>query len=89
MKTLSAIIVAILLTDGLKAGNPYRDYLVLKTRNQLSFAMAPVQVESEIQESNIIIKPVPHYQIPTGAVFCRLEDKLTRATKVWIKIGVK
>ena len=89
MKKAITIVVVILLTGGLKAGNPYRDYLVFKTRNQLSFAMAPVPVESETQESNTIIKPMPHYQIPRGAVFCRLEDKLTRATKIWIKIGVK
>lgn len=32
---------------------------------------------------------IPKIETPKGAVFCRLEDKLTKATKVWIKIGVK
>ena len=30
---------------------------------------------------------IPRYQIPKGSVFCRMEDKLNRATKVWIKVG--
>lgn len=30
---------------------------------------------------------IPRYEIPKGSVFCRMEDKLNRATKVWIKIG--
>lgn len=29
------------------------------------------------------------HEIPKGNLFCRMEDKLTRATKVWIKVGVK
>ncbi|MES2619533.1 MAG: hypothetical protein V4615_01690 [Bacteroidota bacterium] len=43
---------------------------------------------SKTVEANLI-RLVPHYEIPKGNVFCRLEDKLTRATKVWIKVGVK
>lgn len=36
-----------------------------------------------------VIKPylIPRYQIPKGSVFCIMEYKLNRATKVWIKVG--
>ena len=32
---------------------------------------------------------IPKFEIPKGAVFCRLEDKLSRSTGLWIKIGLK
>lgn len=34
-------------------------------------------------------KMVPAYTIPKGNVFCIMEDKLTRATGLWIKVGVQ
>lgn len=39
------------------------------------------------QKPQVSITPIPRYQIPKGSVFCRMEDKLNRATKVWIKVG--
>ncbi len=44
---------------------------------------------SQTYTSNYIPLQIPKIETPKGAVFCRLEDKLTKATKVWIKIGVK
>ena len=32
---------------------------------------------------------IPKYSIPKGNVFCIMEDKLTKATGIWIKVGVK
>lgn len=32
---------------------------------------------------------IPHYEIPKGAVFCRMEDYLTRKTKIWMKVGLQ
>lgn len=32
---------------------------------------------------------LPKITTPQGAVFCRMEDFMTRKTKVWVKVGVK
>lgn len=38
-------------------------------------------------------KPSPEFpyshSIPKGNVFCRMEEKLAKSTKIWIKVGVK
>lgn len=39
------------------------------------------------QYSDASMYLIPRYEIPKGSVFCRMEDKLNRATKVWIKVG--
>lgn len=60
-------------------GNPYRAYLL----SQLSLVKTPPR-------ANVYaITPLPKYQLPKGAIFCRMEDKVTRATKVWLKLGVE
>lgn len=91
MKTGIAIVLFTFLTASTKAGSPYRNYLVAKAQSQFyarsNDSSAPV--ERIIQNNTPALTLIPRYQIPMGAVFCRLEDKLTRATKVWIKIGVK
>jgi hypothetical protein len=44
----------------------------------------------QVKDTAIIFKvaQVPHYQIPKGNIFCRMEDYLSRRTGVWIKVGV-
>ena len=67
-----------------QARSPLRTYILLHTLTQRNYEKRqPVTTD---------VKPaytIPHYEIPKGAIFCRMEDKLTKATKVWIKVGVK
>ncbi len=66
------------------AGEGYHFYLLSQT---------VIKHPTKTASNQVTISPakamIPPYQIPKGNVFCRMEDKLTRATKVWIKIGVK
>jgi len=66
------------------AGEGYRYYLLYQT-----FIKHPTKMVSNQTAISPAKAIVPPYQIPKGNIFCRMEDKLTRATKVWIKIGVK
>lgn len=65
----------------LSAGNPYRLFLLLQS----------VSSSKNIEKATIStpLYAIPKYQVPRGAVFCRMEDKLTKATGIWIKIGVR
>ena len=64
------------------AGNAYRMYLL--TKSQQLYKQPQVCI-TQIPNARFI----PAYEIPKGSVFCRMEDKLTRLTGVWFKIGVK
>jgi hypothetical protein len=72
-------IAALLFFKITTAGNPFLLYL---------HAAPPVKKQLT-PNSYLPLYTIPHYQIPKGAVFCRMEDKLTKATGLWIKIGVK
>ena len=65
------------------AGDPYKTYLLSKIYPELKPSV--ILFPSPENRDGCFI---PRYETPKGAVFCRMEDKLTRATKVWIKIGV-
>jgi hypothetical protein len=65
------------------ANNPYRNYLLTR------IIYVHSNRESVDKDSFSPIIAIPKYQIPKGAIFCRMEDKVTRATKVWLKIGVQ
>lgn len=85
MKALGTGLVFLLWSLSVSAGNKYRTYLIEQLANRpfptpISIAKAPVANK---------VYTIPRYQIPAGSVFCRLEDKLTRVTKVWVKIGVQ
>lgn len=71
-----------LLFQTLFAENPYRTYLLAH-----SFSVSRNSVKAPITLPQRYL--IPRYQIPKGAVFCRMEDKLTKATGLWIKIGLK
>lgn len=66
-----------------KAGTPYHNYLLSQAHN------IELSKQTNTQPGNEKSLTIPRYHIPSGSVFCRLEDKLTRATKVWVKIGVQ
>ena len=87
MRTGIILVAFILMAASTEAGTPYRNYLISKMQSQLYLSKA--SKVSSMEQPASKYQSIPHYQIPTGAVFCRLEDRLTRATKVWIKIGVK
>jgi hypothetical protein len=65
------------------AGDPYKTYLLNKIYPELKPSVIP-SPSPENRDCCFI----PRYETPKGAVFCRMEDRLTKATKVWIKIGV-
>lgn len=59
----------------------YTNYCYYKT-TQVVLKMSPKPVYTYAS-----MYFIPRYEIPKGSVFCRMEDKLNRATKVWIKVG--
>lgn len=67
--------------------NSYRTYLLLQGyKTYIAPKPSAINPVSPQLPPNAFI---PRYETPKGAVFCRLEDLLTRKTNVWIKIGVK
>ena len=84
MKPITLLFLFLFLTGASKAGDPYRIYLLTQVNNKLTTAPAITEPTTNTKDLSL-----PRYRIPTGAIFCRLEDKLTKATKVWVKIGVE
>lgn len=72
------------LTTYAQVRSPLRTYILLHTLTQRNYEKRQPET-NEVKSAYAI----PHYEIPKGAIFCRMEDKLTKATKVWIKVGVK
>ena len=85
MKPITLLFLFLFLTGASRAGNPYHTYLLTQLNNKPSPTIAITELTSTTTKD----LSVPRYRIPTGAIFCRLEDKLTKATKVWVKIGVE
>ncbi len=72
----------------LNAGGVYRKFLLYEVYHEAGFTAKPNH------EGAINYRPgpaayIPRFETPRGAIFCRMEDKVTRATKVWLKIGVQ
>ena len=86
MKALISLILFGALSSPSMAGNPYRDYLFSKV-------FGPVkQVEYHAVSNTSSLSAaayIPRFERPKGAVFCRMEDKVTKVTGVWLKIGVE
>lgn len=80
-------LLTILLLWGLSANaserNWYRIYLLSKVESTTRYA------DQYNNRYKISVTPVPRFERPKGAIFCRMEDYLTTKTKVWIKVGVK
>jgi hypothetical protein len=79
---ISSILLLFWFFTGM-ANNPYRNYLLARVTEP------PMSAAYTHQSLATLIAPIPRYQICKGAVFCRMEDKVTRATKVWLKLGVE
>jgi hypothetical protein len=85
MKT--AVVIFFLFTACIvKANNPYQRYLLAKA---LTVRPHSALLQNSVSVAPASISQIPHYQIPKGNVFCRMEDKLTKTTGIWIKVGVK
>ena len=84
MKTLLFVITLTLLSITMKANDAYRNYLLTRVYTPIHPRSNSLQQKEDINNLSI-----PRYKIPIGNVFCRMEDKLTKATKVWICVGVK
>jgi hypothetical protein len=74
------LLVAVFLAH---SGDTYRKFLLSKIAQQKTYS-APHSLQTT--PASCII---PRYEIPKGNIFCRMEDKLTKATGIWIKVGVK
>lgn len=85
MKGFSILVVFLLLNSHINATNPYIRFLVNSTLHN----SVAIKLQHEQTTPAIEVTPIPRYQIPKGAIFCRMEDKLTKATGIWIKVGVK
>jgi hypothetical protein len=85
MKAIATSLFIMLALLSAKANDPYRVFLLQK------ISAAPVKPAAA--DTITLVPPVnctiPHYEIPKGHVFCRMEDKLSRKAKLWIKVGVK
>ncbi|MFN8285175.1 MAG: hypothetical protein U0V74_00380 [Chitinophagales bacterium] len=83
MKGLLTILLCTIILQVFPARNNtlYHRYLLSNIKAQ--------PVSSFTSSTPSIPNLVPRYSIPKGNVFCIMEDKLTRATGIWIKVGVK
>ena len=83
MKTLLTILLLWGLSANASERNWYRIYLLSKVENSTKYA------DLYSNRNKISMAPIPRFERPKGAIFCRMEDYLTAKTKVWIKVGVK
>jgi hypothetical protein len=86
MKAFVAFLVLCSLTLASRANEPYRNYLLSK------IYMRAKPVEYHPAESTRVVASgayIPRFEMPKGAIFCRMEDQVTKATRVWLKLGVQ
>ena len=86
MKAFTVLLLLAIATLNVMAGSPYRNYLLSTvTVHQSAVAFHATQSTLTLPPSAFI----PRFERPKGAVFCRMEDAVTKSTKVWLKIGVQ
>jgi hypothetical protein len=86
MKAISAILIFCGLSLASCANSPYRNYLLSK----VYIHAEPVAHQQSISNSVVGAGAfIPRFERPKGAIFCRMEDQVTKATKVWLKLGVQ
>ena len=86
MKALVFLLILCSLSTIAKAGGPYRNYLLSKVYTMHRSAGLHI---TEVNPSLSSAAFIPRFERPKGAIFCRMEDMVTKATKVWLKIGVQ
>lgn len=86
MKAFMMVVVFCSVTVVSAARGVYRQYLL----STISSFHKPAEVhEPAINSTLSPAAYIPRFERPRGAIFCRMEDKVTKATKVWLKIGVE
>jgi len=85
MKTFMLVFIFCLISLASFAGNPYRADLLAKISGTEKLSVTNIESHGTVGTTAFI----PRYETPKGAIFCRMEDKVTRATKVWLKLGVQ
>ncbi len=86
MKVLLFLFTLCYFTTTSKAGGAYRNYLLSK----VYVLSKPSEYHAaDVSTSLSSAAFIPRFERPKGAIFCRMEDKVTKATKVWLKIGVQ
>jgi hypothetical protein len=81
MRALLFSLLILCFSQG-KASNPWRTYLLS------SVYKTQVKKPAMTWTASAPACRIPQYVIPKGNIFCRLEDKLTRSSHIWIKVGV-
>ncbi len=85
MKAFALLLAFCCLALNSSAHNPYRNYLLSKIYIQPRVVEAYQSTNTSVGAGAFI----PRFERPKAAVFCRMEDMVTKATKVWLKIGVQ
>lgn len=86
MKALAVFFLLAMLACDIKAGSPYRNYLLTTlTSHESAVVFHATQSQTVLPSAAFI----PRFERPRGAIFCRMEDAVTKSTKVWLKIGVQ
>ena len=86
MKALAVFFLLAMWSFNIKAGSPYRNYLLTTlTAHESAVVFHAAQSQAVLPSTAFI----PRFERPKGAIFCRMEDAVTKSTKVWLKIGVQ
>jgi hypothetical protein len=86
VKALLLVFILCSVSLASTANGPYRNYLLSKIYVRAKPAENNQSTPAPVLGSSAFI---PRFERPKGAIFCRMEDKVTKATKVWLKIGVQ
>jgi len=78
------VVVLMVMVFVVNATNP----LLKKQPENVWFQNTKLPVKNNLLP---VFKPayfIPPYKTPKGSVFCRMEEKVTKASGVWLKLGV-
>ena len=88
MKAFLSVLICCSCFLASSANSPYRNYLLSKIYYQPQPEVT--QAYHDISATPVVsITYIPRFERPKGAIFCRMEDMVTKATKVWLKLGVE
>jgi hypothetical protein len=86
MKAIAGILIFCGLYLTSPANSPYRNYLLSKIYIHTKPLTHQQSIVNSVVGSGAFI---PRFERPKGAIFCRMEDQVTKATKIWLKLGVQ
>ena len=87
MKAFVSVLIFCSLFLASSANSPYRNYLLSK----VYIHAKTIELNQPLSNTPPVGAGafIPRFERPKGAIFCRMEDQVTKATKVWLKIGVQ